>query len=1344
MSAEEHVSSEKRELVDYDLTKLDHRKFEHLVQATAIEVVAPGVSAFGDGPDNGREATFEGTMDYPSKADPWSGLLVMQAKFRQVPQSNATDSKWAIGELRKELKAIFDPGSKRTAPEYYIFATNVALSSAAGGGKDEAHKIASDYELEGFHLWDGDQIRAYLDTLDSVRDSFDALTTPSDVLAELKRTLRGATPDFDRVIARFLERELLADQYANLEQAGKVVEEQVPISRVFVDLPLQEEDISGHDNFVASTLEVAAERLSPDARPRPQPVEHAGPVPQRGRIVLIGGPGQGKTTLGQILCQLFRTSLLGSRPRGALTPEAETALELMRSQCEQERIPIPTVARFPVRIALTDLSDRLADPRGPDSLLEAIAALVAGKGGERLPTQLFREWLGSHPWLLVLDGLDEVPGSGNRAAVLEAIRDFWVDATEAKSDLLVVATTRPQGYNDDFSPNTYRHLTLANLGPNEALHYGKRLALARHPTSDEKREHIASELEQSTSRAPTRNLMTTPLQVTIMATLADQGGKLPKQKWKLFSEYYRVICLRELQRGIAASEVLSEHQADIDKIHRRVALILQAEGERASRAKSRMLKARFGRIAVAQLREEGQKEPQLNEIATEIVTAATDRLVFLVGLEADWIGFEIRSLQEFMAAEALMDGSEAHVTARLEAIAGITSWRNVFLFAAGHCFAERRHLRATFSTLCAHLNDPADDPLAPILRPGSELAIELLDDDVARNQPEYLRQLAREAMGLVESHSDFWPLLSVVDESTEDVCAEELRKGLTEPGATRASCVLLLRELAYTGSEWADRLLEERLPASLESARETLAWEDEALDSEEERRSQDPWLARRLDEHAAELSLVDIDVSRHVLYDVWDDSAIEPLISELRDSSTRGQGHEIRIPDLNAGRFSLGLRWLGGGQQEDLRELLRGTDTRTLGGEVLAAALAANAFKLEPTAAELAARLREIVEHAAPEEWPTLAKLTTWPMSTSLLHAEEDPTALSHIADLAESGELGDRADWEAAEKRWQEDGIAHEDVGYVPAVDAPFDDRIATQGFPVDESAGYALALGGQPEIARALSDLLAACESEPAQRVLTKWLLTVLQRQTRVGGSPAPAGPLCMHLSDDSLDTLDRVNYALVVGLDWSSELSPEEAEALDRIGRRLQGPRQGRAYDEIRFEDVSEPVPSMPPALITNWEAGRRSDGLLRILAIGLERLSDIRIAEAPDIFARNPGAAGLVELKQAKSAEEMVAAAMKIASAGKTEPIWLWEATRTIDEYIHEGALYRAATERVTRVLWEAAVPNAPGEEMLALRRRLGTRASQLFDMRSTDLNEEETWKELGFGDLPRADERDAAG
>jgi hypothetical protein len=42
--------------VDFDLTRLGDREFEHLSQALALQVLGPAVSVFGDGLDGGREA----------------------------------------------------------------------------------------------------------------------------------------------------------------------------------------------------------------------------------------------------------------------------------------------------------------------------------------------------------------------------------------------------------------------------------------------------------------------------------------------------------------------------------------------------------------------------------------------------------------------------------------------------------------------------------------------------------------------------------------------------------------------------------------------------------------------------------------------------------------------------------------------------------------------------------------------------------------------------------------------------------------------------------------------------------------------------------------------------------------------------------------------------------------------------------------------------------------------------------------------------------------------------------------------------------------------------------------
>jgi len=68
----------------------------------ATAVIGPGVVVFGDGPDGGRDATFEGRMPFPSPANPWDGYLVVRAKSRQGGNKSPSDSqplRWARREI---------------------------------------------------------------------------------------------------------------------------------------------------------------------------------------------------------------------------------------------------------------------------------------------------------------------------------------------------------------------------------------------------------------------------------------------------------------------------------------------------------------------------------------------------------------------------------------------------------------------------------------------------------------------------------------------------------------------------------------------------------------------------------------------------------------------------------------------------------------------------------------------------------------------------------------------------------------------------------------------------------------------------------------------------------------------------------------------------------------------------------------------------------------------------------------------------------------------------------------------------------------------------------------------
>ena len=119
--------------------------FEQFVRALALSVFGPGVTAFGNGPDGGREATFRGEVPYPyPPTTQWSGYGVIQAKCKEKPESSEKDQKLALKLLADELKTFVTSEKRNPKPEYYVFVTNVELSSAGGGGRDAADTLLGD------------------------------------------------------------------------------------------------------------------------------------------------------------------------------------------------------------------------------------------------------------------------------------------------------------------------------------------------------------------------------------------------------------------------------------------------------------------------------------------------------------------------------------------------------------------------------------------------------------------------------------------------------------------------------------------------------------------------------------------------------------------------------------------------------------------------------------------------------------------------------------------------------------------------------------------------------------------------------------------------------------------------------------------------------------------------------------------------------------------------------------------------------------------------------------------------------------------------------------------------
>jgi|SRR5271165_1537849 len=286
---------------------------------------------------------------------------------------------------------------------------------------------------------------------------------------------------------------------------------------------------------------------------------------------------------------------------------------------------------------------------------------IARLGSATVAIEDLKAWLSSYPWLVVLDGLDEVPPSSNRADVMREIEHLRIDAASQNSDLLIIATTRPQSYTNEFSRELFKHLYLRPLSAKQALHYGKRLAEARCGADERRRDELIKSLEKACRNQETVRLMQSPLQVTIMATLLEETGETPQQRYRLFAEYYRTIYKRETRRKLLGG-ILSERQSDIDIIHAQAGLLLHASAERVveqppngqhDESDAALSDEQFRELVRRRLKRIGITETKAKELLARISDSTLQRLVFLVRIEG-WIRSDITSLKEFMAAEAVM------------------------------------------------------------------------------------------------------------------------------------------------------------------------------------------------------------------------------------------------------------------------------------------------------------------------------------------------------------------------------------------------------------------------------------------------------------------------------------------------------------------------------------------------------------------------------------------------------------------------------------------------------------------------------------------------------------------
>lgn len=447
------------------------------------------------------------------------GDLIYQVKWSK--DANKNPVAWLTRAIEGERASIEQ--HVRDGITRYILMTSIAGTAAkavdaSGRGAGTIDKL--DRVLEQ------NRVQFGLEEMDCWwRADIDArvLTAPTNVLWRFQRMLAG--PEAMRFLLGANQAEL-AENHSGLA-IRKLVNKQWGQDRKvkFKQLELDNDELE--DLFIdVKTSVVDPARASAVGRFRPAtpaPTSPMGAVQYllraRQQCTLVRGePGQGKSTLGQQLCQIHRGPFIGAEhgPR-------------------KQAMSTPDTPRVPIRIDLRDYGswlegyDPFVDSAPPAKQprtrrvaggLEYFLAAALGRWAvvDGVDLRTINDLLNRYPCLLVLDGLDEVAQRETRARVVTHIEEFAERWGHGGVQPQVVVTTRPN-VSDLSEPRSslFEVLTLQKLDKNLRNEYLRKWAAVRDITGPDKRSLLRS-FDARTAEPHIAQLAENPMQLTILPT----------------------------------------------------------------------------------------------------------------------------------------------------------------------------------------------------------------------------------------------------------------------------------------------------------------------------------------------------------------------------------------------------------------------------------------------------------------------------------------------------------------------------------------------------------------------------------------------------------------------------------------------------------------------------------------------------------------------------------------------------------------------------------------------------------------------------------------------------------
>ncbi len=643
------------------------------------------------GKDGAREATWTQPSNHPSYLRPINESVdcpkewVFQVKYYDIGLKGWKDIRTSIiSDLDNELKKVTE--KHRVPCHHYVLIVNVPLTGARNvGTRDCITKKALEWEsvIPEIDIWDASDLSRMLDNSADVRTGISELILPGDVIHAVYRNQITKKDRTQKIIKGYLNYLVDSESKARAEEAGD--DDSLPLSKVYIDQTLSPDrnNIPEFYNEIFETWKSASDGLhcendilpvDLDLTPSSFPLLWG----EQNRIMLLAGPGYGKSTITQFLTLYHACRLVN--PQKAIKLAQRLKLP---DEWDGSKLDSICTLRFPFRIELRRYakwrSDQVHDLSNPGLALYIAKQLIGSAVESNLDQDDIFEALSNNPSLLILDGLDEVPNKEDRDSILNDFDSFLYRCVGDEVNIQIIMSSRPQGYNGEFDRFDPFRWVINELSQDDFSAYCEAW-LNERIFKIEEREEAKDRISRGLSSESIKRLASTLLQATVMLTIVRKKSDIPEERYKLFEKYVDVVFEREKSK----SSLISQFETELRHLHEVVGYHIH---ESVAQGGVSVLPKEQFREMVNQVWIHFHGDKQFNGVLNhqiqKILELATDRLVFLSGKGANQsdMDFVIQSFREYFAASYLFNHERATVESVLKCLVKHGAyWQQVLKF----------------------------------------------------------------------------------------------------------------------------------------------------------------------------------------------------------------------------------------------------------------------------------------------------------------------------------------------------------------------------------------------------------------------------------------------------------------------------------------------------------------------------------------------------------------------------------------------------------------------------------------------------------------------------------------